>query len=328
MTEFTKTACIFGGSGFIGTQIVRELARQGYRIKVASRVPERAYDLRPCGSVGQIVPFACDYKEDDSLKNSVRGCDLVVNTIGILFEKGKRATFENIHTKLPARIAQACSDEKVSRFVHISALGVDTGSSNYAKSKLAGEEALLKIFPKATILRPSVVFGPGDNFFNMFAKLSVVAPALPLIGGGKTKFQPVYVGDVADSVVAAATNAAIGDNSPQGKIYELGGPDVLSFKEIYEELFRQTGRRRALVNLPWGIASAQGAVMNALMPTPLLTADQVESLKTDNVVGQNALTLQDLGVMPTSMSTILPTYLARFKPGGRFHGKTNAQKSA
>ncbi len=324
MTLSSRTACIFGGTGFIGRQIVRELARQGVRIKVASRVPERAYDLRPSGTVGQIVPFACDYKDEGSVRAAVQGCDFVVNCIGILFEKGKSNRFDKIHTELPARIAGACADEKVDRFVHISALGADESQSKYAKSKLAGEQAVLEAFPKATILRPSVVFGPDDNFFNMFAKLAVIAPALPLIGGGQTKFQPVYVGDVADAVMAALTRAAIGDQNPQGKIYELGGPDILSFKEIYETLFEQTARRRALISLPWGLAKFQGAVMNAFMPTPLLTADQVVSLKTDNVVAEGALTLADLGVESTALSTILPTYLARFKPGGRFHGKKAA----
>lgn len=328
MTTHSKTVCIFGGTGFVGRQIVRELAVRGYRIKVASRIPERAFDLKPCGSVGQIVPVACDYADEDSLKQVLKGCDGAVNCIGILYEKGKTNRFHKIHTELPARIAAVCAKEGVERFVHISALGVDKASSKYAKSKLAGEEEVLKAFPKATILRPSVIFGPGDNFFNMFAKMSVIAPALPLIGGGTTRFQPVYVGDVADAVRIALTAPSIGEANPQGKIYELGGPEILTFKEIYESLFEQTGRRRKLVNLSWGVAAFQGALMNIFLPNPPLTADQVCTLKTDNVVSEEALTLRDLGISATAMSTILPTYLARFKPGGRFHGKDTVRKAS
>ncbi len=328
MTASSQTICIFGGTGFIGHQIVRELAGKGYRIKVAGRVPERIFDLKPCGAVGQIVPVACDYRDEESVRHALAGCDAAVNCIGILYEKGKAARFDRIHTQLPAQIARICEEEGVERFIHLSALGVDKASSRYAKSKLAGEEDVLKAFPKATILRPSVVFGPGDNFFNMFAKIAVISPALPLIGGGQTKFQPVYVGDVSDAVRLAITMPAIGENNPQGKIYELGGPDILTFKDIYEELFKQTGRKKALINLPWGIAALQGGLMNVFLPNPPLTADQVCTLKTDNIVSEGALTLANLGILPTSMSTILPTYLARFKPGGRFHSKNQERQAS
>ena len=318
-----KTACIFGGTGFIGHQIVRELAKAGYRVKVATRVPERAYILKTCGNIGQIVPVFCDYGDDESLREAVQDCQAVVNCIGILFEKGKKASFQALHTELPGRIAKICAEEAVDRLVHISALGVEQGTSKYAKTKLEGETAVRENFPDVSILRPSVVFGPGDDFFNMFARLSALLPALPLIGGGGTKFQPVYVGDVADAVIACLQAPATSEDRPQGKIYELGGPDVLSFREIYERLFEQTGRRRTLVSIPWGMAKIQGAFMG-LMPRPLLTCDQVESLKTDTVVSEGSLTLQDLGITPAALDTILPTYLSRHRPGGRFGDKKTA----
>ncbi len=316
-----KTATIFGGTGFIGSQVVRELAKKGYRIKVASRVPERAYFLRPCGSVGQVVPFVCDYSNPDSIAEAVKGAECVVNCIGILYERGK-AKFKRIHTELPEQIARACQKEGVARFAHISALGCEKGSSRYAKSKLEGEKAVQKAFPDATILRPSVVFGPDDDFFNKFASLSRYAPALPLIGGGGTKFQPVYVGDVADAVLAALTLPS-GEGDPRGKTYELGGPEVVNFCEIYERLFRNTGRKRMLVSLPWGIAKVKASFLS-MLPKPPLTRDQVESLKTDNVCGENALKLADLGVRPTGMALILPSYLEHYRPGGKFADKKRA----
>ncbi len=316
-TDSYKMACVFGGTGFIGRQIVRELAIAGYTVKVATRVPEKAFFLKTCGNVGQIVPFACAPGDEASIRAAVQGCEVVINSVGILFEKGK-SSFIRIHTELPRAIAKACAAEKVERFIHISALGCDESESKYGKSKLNGELAVLENFPKATILRPSVVFGPEDDFFNMFGRLSTVLPALPLIGGGHTKFQPVYVGDIADSVMSA-----IAKPETQGKTYELGGPDVLSFRQMYERLFAETGRKRMLVSLPWGVAKIQGCFMG-LLPKPPLTADQVESLKTDNVVSNGANTLADLGVSPTSLDVVLPTYLARFKPGGRFGDKKRA----
>ena len=316
-TDSYKMACVFGGTGFIGRQVVRRLADQGYTVKVATRVPERAYFLKTSGNVGQIVPFLCRSGDESAIRSAVQGCEVVVNCIGILFEKGK-SSFTKIHTELPRAIAKACAAEKVSRLIHISALGCDESHSKYGKSKLNGEMAVRENFAAATILRPSVVFGVEDDFFNMFGKLAAVLPALPLIGGGKTKFQPVYVGDVAAAVEKAATTP-----EAQGQTYELGGGDILTFREIYERLFAETGRKRLLVSLPWGVAKLQGCVMG-LLPKPPLTSDQVDSLKTDNVVGTGAKTLKDLGLAPTSLDVVLPTYLARFKPGGRFGDKKRA----
>ena len=322
MTMEQKIATIFGGTGFVGEQVVRELAHAGYRIKVATRVPERAYFLRPCGSVGQVVPFFCDYSDDASIENAVSGADVVVNGIGILYQK-KRGGFKRAHVAVPEAIAKACKKQGVSRFVHISALGCDKGKSVYAKTKRDGEQAVKKAFPDVTILRPSVIFGPGDNFFNMFAELSRFLPCLPLIGGGKTLFQPVYVGDVADAVMAALSLPDKGKDGPCGQVYELGGPEILSFKELYQRMFTYTNRPRALVSLPYGLAKIQATFMS-LLPKPLLTPDQVESLKTDNIVDKKAKGLRDLGVEPTGMSMILPGYLGVYCPGGRFGEKKSA----
>lgn len=202
MSMTGKIVTIFGGTGFIGRHTVRRLAKAGYTVKVATRAPESAYFLRPCGTVGQIVPFAVDYSDDKSVAAAIAGADSVINCVGILYEKRKQS-FEKIHVGLARTIANACRDGDVKHLVHISALGIDKNNSKYAAGKRAGEEAVRNAFPAATILRPSVVFGPEDQFFNKFAALSAVIPALPLIGGGKTKFQPVYVGDVAAAVMAA-----------------------------------------------------------------------------------------------------------------------------
>lgn len=327
MNHDAKTATIFGGTGFIGRYIVRQLVQAGYIVKVASRIPERAYFLKPYGKIGHIVPVQCVYGDQKSIDQVVRGSDVVVNCIGALYERRRkkaRSDFQFLHTDLPQAIAGACARFGVERFVHISALGADRAASRYAKSKLAGEKAVLETFPRATIMRPSVVFGPEDQFFNMFAGLARFTPALPLIGGGKTKFQPVYVGDVAAAVMAAIAMPAQGLDNPQGRIYELGGPEILSFREIYERLFAWTGTRRALVSLPFGIAKIQAAFLQMIPPRPLLTPDQVVMLRTDNVVGAGASGFAELGLRPTGMELIVPAYLERFRSGGRFFNRKTA----
>ncbi|MCB1784123.1 MAG: complex I NDUFA9 subunit family protein [Alphaproteobacteria bacterium] len=316
MSRIDKVATVFGGTGFLGRQIVADLAARGVRVKVATRVPEHAYSLKPYGQVGQVVPFACDYSDGASVARAIAGSDLVVNCIGILYEKGKSGRFQKIHVDLPALIAKACAENGVGRFVHVSALGCDTGTSRYAKSKLEGEKAVLANYPRAVILRPSVIFGADDDFFNMFAELARYMPALPLIGGGKTKFQPVYVGDVAAAAVQVLTDTHTGKNGPEGKIYQLGGPEVLTFREIYGRLFQFTGRQRCLVTLPYGLAKFEASFLS-LLPKPLLTPDQVESLKTDNVVADGALGLEALGIAVHGLDAILPTYLERYREGGR-----------
>ncbi len=312
------TATVFGGTGFLGRQIVRALAARGILVKVTTRAPERANFLKPCGAVGQVVPFACRYGDPESVARAVRGSDYVVNCVGILYERGKKARFQRAHVEIPALIAQACTAEGVERFVHISSLSCDKASSQYAQSKLAGEKEVLQHFPRATILRPSVIFGPDDSFFNMFAELSRYLPFLPLIGGGQTKLQPVYVGDVADAVMACLFTPRVREkHNPEGKIYELGGPEVYSFQEIYEKMFSYTGRRRMLVNLPWGVAKVQARFLS-LLPKPLLTCDQVETLKSDNIVSPGAYNFATLGLTPKALDLILPAYLERYRAGGKF----------
>lgn len=318
-----KVIGIFGGTGFLGHNVSETLAQQGFRLKIITRHPASAYDLKLFGAVGQITPYYCDYKTQESIDDAVQGCDYVINLIGILYEKNKNG-FKHAHVDIPQMIAQACKNKNVQRFVHVSALacnkGDETTKSKYAKSKFEGEQAIQNTYSNVTILRPSVVFGPDDEFFNMFAKLSMFLPALPLIGGGNTKFQPVYVGDIAKAVNNILKNPI---NEAKGHIYELGGPDIVTFKEIYEILLQETNRKRALISIPWGIAKIQGAVMG-LLPKPPLTLDQVKSLKTDNIIDGDEKTLIDLGVEATAMDVILPTYLSTFKRGGRFSEKNAA----
>lgn len=311
MSFNNKIVTVFGGTGFIGRQIVRELAALGAQVKIATRVPESGFFLKPCGNVGQIASVACNYADDTSINAAIKGSDFVINCIGILFEK-KRGQFDRIHGALSGTIAKACRDLGVERLVHISALGIEGAASRYAASKREGEVAVRSNFPSATILRPSVVFGPDDNFFNMFARMAELLPVLPLIGGGHTKFQPVYVGDVADAVLKALSLP----DAP-GETYALGGPQVMDFRQVYEILFHETGRRRILVTLPWRLAKVKAMLLN-LLPKPFLTPDQVEQLKTDSIVPPESPGFADLGIMPTSLDLILPRYLHRYKPGGRF----------
>lgn len=323
MATNTKIVTIFGGTGFIGRYIVRELAKLGYIVKVASRVPERAYFLRTAGTVGQIVPMACNYKDPASIDAAIRGSQMVINCIGILYER-RRGDFRRVHVDAADAIAKASARSGVLRLVHISALGIASSKSRYAKSKYEGELAVLKAFPNATILRPSVVFGPEDEFFNMFAGLARVLPALPLIGGGKTKFQPVYAGDVAAAVAAAVTLPVVEEQNPQGRIYELGGPEIVTLKDIYKRLMEWTGRSRMMVTLPFGVARVQAQCLRWVPPKPILTPDQVISLQTDSIVSPGAATLEDLGVRATGMGLIVPVYLERFRPGGRFAERKSA----
>ena len=319
MAKKDKIICIFGGSGFLGQHVVQDLARAGYRIKIASRIPESAFELKTYGDVGQIAPVVCNYSDKASLENVIDGCDVVINLIGILYQKSKNS-FMRVHHDLPEAMATVCHEKKISKFIHVSALGVETSQSKYAKSKLAGEKAIVEAYPDATILRPSVVFGAGDNFFNMFAKLATFLPVLPLIGGGKTKFQPVYVGDIAQAIANIVEEKT---DEFKGKTYQLAGPEVVTFKEIYQILLSEINRDRALVSVPWPIAKLQGAVFG-LLPKPLLTYDQVVSLKSDNVKDDAALGLQDLDVESTAMGSILPRYLSNFKKGGPFSEKNKA----
>lgn len=320
MLPDTKHVCIFGGTGFVGRTLVQELAKEGCTITIATRIPERAFFLRPCGAPGQIVPVYCDYGDASSIEKAIGNCGTVINLIGILYEKGRKSTFKKTHMETAEKIAKACAARNVRRLVHISALGIEQSASKYARSKRNGEEAVRTAFPKATILRPSVIFGPGDGLFCMFARLSVFLPALPLIGGGKTKFQPVYVGDVARAVTAVITATG---NTAEGRTYALGGPDIMTLKQIYEKICTQTGRQRCLMPVPWPMAKIQGIVLG-MLPGKLLTADQVESLKTDSVVPKDVPTLRDLGITPTSVDAVLPRILSPYQSAN--HNET--RKSA
>lgn len=295
---------IFGGTGFIGSEIVRALARQGYIIRLAEKYPKKGDTVKfNAGQVGQIAPMQCDFTQK-SIETVIAGSSVVINTTGILLEKGHRS-FMGTHCYLPEMIAKASAKENVGQFIHLSALGVDKAQSDYAKSKLAGEKIITKNFDKVTILRPSIVFGPKDSFFNMFAGMAQILPVLPLIGGGKTLFQPVYVGDVAHAVANAIKQKSLG-------IYELGGPEVLRFKELLQKMKMHTGQKVCLVPMPFWMAKIQTFFM-AVLPNPPLTGDQIKSLKTDNIVSNSAQTLSDLNVTPTLMDAILPSYLERYK---------------
>jgi uncharacterized protein YbjT (DUF2867 family) len=299
---------IFGGTGFIGRYVVERLADRGARILVISRSPRsHAQHLQPLGSVDQIVAQSADLSSETALRRAVAGAAGVINLIGILYETG-RQQFAEIHGALAGRIAAAAHAEGVGRLVQISAIGADPGSASaYARSKAEGERRVHEAFPGATILRPSIVVGPEDGFFNRFAAMARVLPALPLIGGGQTRFQPVYVGDVAQAVIAALQR-----DDARGKTYELGGPQTYTFAELMRYMLQVLGRRRLLVNLPFGIATLQARFLE-LLPEPLLTRDQVELLKRDNVVSPGMPGLEALGITPTPIELIVPQYLARHR---------------
>ena len=301
---------VFGGSGFLGRYLVRRLAAAGARINVAVRDPEAALYLKPMGAVGQISLMAANLRHPPSVAAAVEGADAVVNLVGILYQRG-RQRFGDIHAGGAGLVAQAAARAGASRLVHLSALAADPqAEAEYARSKAAGEAAVIAAFPGANIVRPSIVFGPEDNFFNLFGMLARYTPVLPLIGGGHTRFQPVYVGDVAEALAAI-----LADPDRAGEIHELGGPRVYSFAELMGIVLRETGRRRLLVPVPFALAMVQAAFLQ-LLPVPLLTVDQVRLLKSDTVVAEDALGLADLGIRPTPVDGVLPTYMYRHRRGG------------
>jgi uncharacterized protein YbjT (DUF2867 family) len=306
---------VIGGTGFIGHYVVRQLAQKGYRIRVIARDPERSHEMKTYGDVGQIVLTSADVTKPKSLEHYLEGSYAVINLTGILFESGKQS-FPNVHAKGPERLAQIAKAQNVTRFIHVSSLGVDKAvNSKYARTKLSGEKAVLTAFPDATILRPSVVFGTEDGFFNKFASMAMISPLLPLIGGGNTKFQPVYVVDVAKAIVAAL-------EKPEtcGQTYELGGPKVYSFKELMQFLLTTIHRKRCLTYTPYSVANIMGLVFDVLpvlrhlpfLERMAVSRDQVRLLKYDNVVDGNAKTFADLGIHPESLEVVVPTYLTRF----------------
>jgi len=299
-------ATIFGGSGFIGRQIVKRLAQRGIVVRAAVRDPEDALFLKPMGQVGQIAPVGADIRSEKAVTAAVAGVDLVINAVSLGVQT-RRNRFADVHVQGAKRVARLAAAAGVKRLIHISGIGSDPNSdSAYIAARGHGERVVREAFPTATLLKPSVVFGPGDYFFSTFAAMARLSPALPLFGGGTARVQPVYVGDVADAVVAA-----LGRPETAGRTYELGGPAIYSFKELLAYLLRVTGRRRLLVNLPFGLASLQAKLLQFL-PEPPLTPDQVVMLERDNVVSAGAAGLAELGLQPTPLEVIVPQYLKTY----------------
>lgn len=317
---------VFGGSGFVGSQIVRALARRGARVRVAVRNPGRGYRLPMLGDVGQIEVFQANIRDQASVARALDGAEGCINAVAVLFESG-RQRFDALHVDGARRVARAAAEAGVGRLTHISALGASEQSpSRYSRTKAEGEAAVRQEFPAATILRPSVVFGVGDAFFNRFAEMAMISPALPLIGGGGTRFQPVYVADVAEACVAALT-----EPSAAGRTYELGGPTVYGFRQLMQLLLAEIGRKRLLLPVPFGAAKIIGQFGDLLAASPFsppLTSDQVELLRADNVVGEGVSTLADLGVTPTPLEAIIPTYLYRYRRGGQYAEMSAAAAAA
>jgi uncharacterized protein YbjT (DUF2867 family) len=317
---------LIGGSGFIGRYAARALVEAGWRVRVACRRPNVAQDVKVAGPPGWVDLAQANVRNRDSLVRAMDGADAVVNLVGILFESGKQ-TFSSAQAEGARNVARVASEIGVKRLVQVSAIGADPeGKAAYARTKAAGEAAVREAFPDAVILRPSIVFGPEDQFFNRFAQMARYAPALPAIGGGKTRFQPVYAGDVADAIVCAVQNEDAG-----GKTYELGGPGIYTFNELYDFIFETIDRKKLKAPLPFFLAKPMGVVAGAIWRLPFLpmqtlfgpppiTGGQVDMLRSDNVVDDGALTLADLGVRDIeSIETIVPTYLWRFRPYGEFH---------
>jgi uncharacterized protein YbjT (DUF2867 family) len=317
-SPYDTLVTVYGGSGFLGRHVVRALAKRNYRIRVAVRRPELAGFLQPLGRVGQIHAVQTNLRHAPSVNAAARDAQVLINLVGILFERG-RQRFDAIHTYGAEQVALAASAHGA-HLVHVSAIGADEKSASaYARSKANAEQLVLSAQPSTTIMRPSILFGPEDDFFNRFAALARFSPALPLIGGGLTRFQPAFVGDVATAVA----NAVDGKARP-GTIYELGGPDVRTFKELMQFVLATIERKRLLVPLPFFLAKLQATFLQYL-PKPLLTPDQVELLRTDNVVSQSAesdgRTLRGLGIEPGPIEAIVPSYLWRFRKTGQFRSR-------
>ena len=323
LSNLPPLVTVFGGSGFVGRHVVRALAKRGYRIRVAVRRPDLAFFLQPLGNVGQISFVQANLRYRASVDKAVQGADHVVNCVGILFESG-RNSFDAVQDFGARAVAEAARSVGA-RLTHVSAIGADARSdSEYAATKGRAEDAVRSIVPDAVILRPSIIFGPEDGFFNKFASMARLMPVLPLVGGGKTKFQPVHVEDVAEAVARSVD----GKLTP-GAVYELGGRDVMTFRECLEAMLAVIGRKRPFVTLPFGIASLIGS-LSSMIPfvKPALTSDQVKLLRSDNVVSDAAKaqgrTLEGMGINPVSLESILPTYLVHYRPHGQFTGSGKA----
>lgn len=313
----TKLVTIYGGSGFVGRYIARRMAKEGWRVRVAVRRPNEALFVKPYGAVGQVEPFFCNIRDDASVRLAMQGADAVVNCVGILVSEWDN-TFDAVQAEGAGRVARIAAETGVKHLVHISAIGADAGSdSAYARSKAAGEAAVLQAFPKATILRPSIIFGTEDGFFNKFAPMAKFGPVLPITGGA-TRFQPVYVDDVAQAAVLGVLGRAEG-------IYELGGPDVESFTQLMQRMLGVIGRKRFVLSLPRFAANLIGFAGDmvqklslGLITNRMLTRDQVKNLGKDNVVSEGARGFAELGLTPTPMGAVLPDYLWRFRVHGQY----------
>ncbi len=320
MSSNTKLITVFGGSGFVGRHVVRALAKRGYRVRVAVRHPDLAFHLQPLGGVGQIQAVQANLRFRWSIDRAVQGADHVVNLVAILHEGGQQRfdALQDFGARAVAEAARAVG----AGLTHVSAIGADEASdSKYASTKALGEAAVLETIKSAVILRPSIIFGPEDGFFNKFATMARYSPALPLIGGGNTKFQPVYVGDVAEAIARSVDGAL-----KAGKVYELGGSEVRTFKQLMEEMLTVIERKRLLIPVPFWAAKILGTIAS-ILPNPVLTRDQVTLLESDNVVSDKArkdgLTLEGMGIAPRTMESVLPSYLWRFRVRGQFQ-KTKA----
>ncbi|MGI9402146.1 MAG: complex I NDUFA9 subunit family protein [Rhizobiaceae bacterium] len=318
ISDQPKLVTVFGGSGFVGRHVVRALARRGYRVRVAVRRPDLAFHLQPLGNVGQIKAIQANLRYQWTVDRAVEGADAVVNLVGILKETGKQ-NFAAVQQRGAAFVAEAARNEGAS-LVHVSAIGADPESeSEYGRTKAEAEAAVLASVKNAVIMRPSIVFGPEDDFFNRFGSMARMSPFLPLIGGGHTRFQPVFVGDVAEAVALAVDGRARG-----GKIYELGGPEIVTFKECMEIVLEMTDHKRLLLTIPWSVAKAMGKLTGWLPGAPI-TLDQVLMLQTDNVVSDkniaSKLTFKGLEIEPRNMDSVLSSYLVRFRPHGQFTRK-------
>ena len=312
MQNNQKIIAIFGAGGFIGKHLMRELTKLDYRIKVATRNPYLKGYLKPLGDPGQIELFKTNIFNSEDLKQILKNCDFVINLVGVLYET-KKQKFDQIHTQFPYLLSNLCNEFEIKNLVHVSALGVkDKHVSKYMQSKLQGEKKIQENFKSSVILRPSVCFGNEDKFFNTFASIAQFSPVIPLVGGGKTKFAPIYVGDVAKAIVKVLEL-----NKLEPKIYELGGPSNYSFKELMEILLIEIRKKRFLIPIPFAAAKFQSYFLQ-MLPNPLLTPDQVEMLKYNNIVSGDYPTLKDLGITGTAIQSILPKYIYRFRTGGQF----------
>ncbi|WP_425101586.1 complex I NDUFA9 subunit family protein [Tropicibacter sp. S64] len=322
----SKLVTIYGGSGFVGRYIARRMAKEGWRVRVAVRRPNEAIFVRPYGAVGQVEPVFCNIRDDESVRAVMNGADAVVNCVGT-FDKGGKNNFDAVQHEGAERIARIAAELGVARMVHLSAIGADAESESlYAKSKGQGEAGVLQHMPGAMILRPSVIFGPEDAFFNRFAKMTRLSPVIPLVGGN-TKFQPVYVDDVAQAAVKGILGQA------PGGVYELGGPDVATFSELIHEMLATIRRRRLVLNMPFLIGGIIGSVSDlvhtislGLVP-PQITRDQVRTLRSDNVVSDGAKGLADLGIRPTATEAVLDEYLWPYRPSGQYDSIKESAKN-